>query len=183
MPKRTRDYDAWLFQQLTDPNVAANYINAAIEDSTEMLLVALRNVAEAHKMAKVAEKAGVAREALYKALSEDGNPRLETLRGVLKAVRLRIAVVADEPVSASVQILAPVVASHPTTVIKGFKLLLKKSETKTSAVVYTGTTDVFISTTGMPRPGNDRTHFHVSESGMYKVIRNPFDKTFRVRHS
>ena len=97
MPKRTRNYDTWLSQQLTDANVAAHYINAAIADTSEMLLVALRNVAEAHKMANVAEKAGVAREALYKTLSEEGNPRIETLLAVLKAMGLRIAVEPDEP--------------------------------------------------------------------------------------
>jgi len=54
MPKRTRSYDAWLLKELIDPVIAANYINAASEDSDEMLLVAMRNVAEAHKMSHVA---------------------------------------------------------------------------------------------------------------------------------
>jgi transcriptional regulator with XRE-family HTH domain len=43
-------------------------------------------------MAKVAEEAGIAREALYRSLSEEGNPRLETLTGILKALGLRIIV-------------------------------------------------------------------------------------------
>jgi len=92
MPKRTRSYDSWLLEKLTDPRIAANYINSASEDSEEMLLVALRNVAEAHKMTKVAEAADVNRESLYKALSSDGNPQLNTVRSVLDAVGLRIFV-------------------------------------------------------------------------------------------
>jgi probable addiction module antidote protein len=92
MPKRTSDHHSWLLRQLTNPIVAANYLNAASSDSPDMFLVALRNVAEAHKMAKVAGEAGVAREALYRALSEEGNPRFDTLGAILKAVGLRIAV-------------------------------------------------------------------------------------------
>src|SRR6266404_3918116 len=92
MPKRTSDHRSWLLKQLTKPIVAANYLNAAISDSPDMFLVALRNVAEAHRMAKVAGEAGVAREALYKTLSEEGNPRFDTLGAILKAVGLRIAV-------------------------------------------------------------------------------------------
>ena len=92
MPKRTSDHHSWLLKQLTNPIVASNYLNAAISDSPDMFLVALRNVAEAHKMAKVADEAGVAREALYRTLSEEGNPRFDTLGAILKAVGLRISV-------------------------------------------------------------------------------------------
>jgi len=48
MPKRTKDYHSWLLKQLIDPQVAVDYLNAAIEDSPAMFLKALRNVAEAH---------------------------------------------------------------------------------------------------------------------------------------
>jgi hypothetical protein len=50
MPKRMRSYDDWLMKQLVDPTVAANYIRAALDDSQEMFLIALRNIAEAHRM-------------------------------------------------------------------------------------------------------------------------------------
>ncbi|PYV27019.1 MAG: putative addiction module antidote protein, partial [Acidobacteria bacterium] len=60
-------------------------------------LVALRNVAKAHQMAKVAKSAGVARESLYNTLSRGGNPRLNTLDSVLKAMGLKIAVEPDLP--------------------------------------------------------------------------------------
>jgi len=39
-----------------------------------MALVALRDVAEARQMARVAEEAGVAREALYRMPRRSGNP-------------------------------------------------------------------------------------------------------------
>ena len=93
MPKRSSDYHSWLLTQLADPDEAASYLNAAIEDSPQMFLKALRNVAEAYGMSKVAEEAGRARESLYRTLSEEGNPRLDTLTSILEVLGLRIAVV------------------------------------------------------------------------------------------
>ena len=63
MPKRTRDYHSWLLKQLEDPEAVLNYLNAAIEDPQEMFLKALRNVAEAHRMAKEGGKVKVIRRA------------------------------------------------------------------------------------------------------------------------
>ena len=57
---------------------------------------ALRKVAEAHQVAKVAEAAGRQRESVYRMLSEDGNPRLHSLWAVLEAMGLRIAVELSE---------------------------------------------------------------------------------------
>ena len=45
-------------------------------------------------MTEVARAAGVTRDALYKALSKDGDPRLSTLLGVTKALGLEIDVAA-----------------------------------------------------------------------------------------
>jgi len=93
MPKRTSSYRARLLEDLRDPQEAANYINAAIEDgSPEMLLLALRHVAEAHKMSRVAKSAGVAREAIYRILSRRGNPRLSSLWGLFPTLGLEFVV-------------------------------------------------------------------------------------------
>jgi len=97
MPKRSSDYHSWLLTQLADSQEAAHYLNAAIEDSPAMFLKALRNVAEARGMSKVAEEAGRARESLYKTLSEAGNPRFDTLFSVLGVLGLRMAVETAEP--------------------------------------------------------------------------------------
>ena len=43
-------------------------------------------IARAKGMAKIARETGLAREQLYKSLSETGNPTLETTLAVLKAV-------------------------------------------------------------------------------------------------
>lgn len=76
-----------------DPKLAAEYLNAAAEDKDRRIyLAALRTVAEARGMAKVAKAAGVPRESLYRALSSSGNPRLSTLHAILKAAGLKLAV-------------------------------------------------------------------------------------------
>ena len=71
-----------------DPALAVGYLKAAIEDNDDprVLLVALRRLAQARGMAKVAKAAGVERESLYRALSVRGNPRVSTLVAVTKAI-------------------------------------------------------------------------------------------------
>jgi len=91
MPKRTTDYRATLLEDLKDPREATNYLNAALQESEEMFLVALRDVAEARQMARVAKNAGVSRESLYRMLGASGNPTYRNLLGILKALGIEFA--------------------------------------------------------------------------------------------
>jgi len=77
-----------------DPNFATEYLKAALQDHDEprALLLALRHLAQANGIAKVAKAAGIERESLYRALSAKGNPRLSTLVAVTKAIGLRLTV-------------------------------------------------------------------------------------------
>ena len=77
-----------------DPDFAAEYLKAALDDEDEprVLLIALRQLARARGIAKIAKAAGVERESLYRVLSARGNPRLSTLVAVTKAIGLRITV-------------------------------------------------------------------------------------------
>jgi probable addiction module antidote protein len=52
---------------------------------------ALGVIAKARGMTAVAREAGVTREGLYKALSEDGDPRLTTPLGVVRALGLKLS--------------------------------------------------------------------------------------------
>jgi probable addiction module antidote protein len=75
---------------------AAAYLNAALDDgSPEVFLLALRDVAEARGMAKLAGETGLNRESLYRMLSGRGNPRLSSLASLLKSLRLELTVVAS----------------------------------------------------------------------------------------
>ncbi len=88
--------DEAVIQQLRrDPEFAAEYLKAAMEDRDEpkVLLLALRHIAEARGgVARIAKQAGVERESLYRALSSRGNPRLSTLLAVTRAMGLTLTV-------------------------------------------------------------------------------------------
>ncbi|MBN9591243.1 MAG: putative addiction module antidote protein [Alphaproteobacteria bacterium] len=86
----------------TLPFDAAEYLDTA-ESQAELLADAFESgdpnyithalgvVARARGMSNVAKEAGVTREALYRALSEKGDPRLSTLIGVLKALGVQLS--------------------------------------------------------------------------------------------
>jgi DNA-binding phage protein len=60
--------------------------------------MALRTVVDAlGGMAKLAEKTGLSRETLYRTLSSNGNPRLDTLAAILAAFGLTLSVQAITP--------------------------------------------------------------------------------------
>jgi probable addiction module antidote protein len=93
--KASRSHDESIVRRLRrDPDFAAEYLRAALEDTDEprVLLLALRHLARAEGIAKIAKAAGVQRESLYRALSADGNPRLSTLVAVTKAIGLKLTV-------------------------------------------------------------------------------------------
>ncbi|MCU1305147.1 MAG: addiction module antidote protein [Candidatus Sulfotelmatobacter sp.] len=87
-----KQYRPRLMEQLAIPSEAQHYVNAALKDSTEMFLEAVKDVAQAHQMAAVAKKAGVGREGLYHSLSKKGNPSWKTVLSVLKSAGLEIHV-------------------------------------------------------------------------------------------
>ena len=87
-------YEDWLIESLKDRNEAAAYLEAAIEDGDQaVLMLALRHVALAQGgVAEVARRAKLTREATYRMLSKVGNPALSSLTAVLAATGLRLAV-------------------------------------------------------------------------------------------
>lgn len=87
-------HDERLIEELrADPEFAQSYLAAAMEEEIPVILVTLRQLAEAYGgMTKIADEAGVAREALYRALSPKGNPTLKTITAVLKAIGMRLDV-------------------------------------------------------------------------------------------
>ena len=62
--------------------------------------MALGDVARSAGMAKIAKKAGLNRESLYKALKEEAHPRFETVMRVLNAMGMKLSLtpcVAEKP--------------------------------------------------------------------------------------
>src|SRR5215469_13046559 len=73
----------------------AEYLDAAFEDGDPAVIAAmLGHVARSEGMAKVAKKAGLGRESLYKALSKDGNPKIGTVLKVVHALGLKLKIAA-----------------------------------------------------------------------------------------
>ncbi len=97
MRKDTTDYRTSLLQDLRDPHEAAAYLTAALEEGdSAVFLLALRDVADAQGMTTLATQAQLNRENLYRMLSAQGNPQLDSLTAVLDALHLRLAITVTE---------------------------------------------------------------------------------------
>lgn len=95
MDKLTTSYRDDLLKDLRDPIEAAHYLNAALEDdSEEMFLMALRDVAEARGKIKLAEHFASNHEDIEVLLSEKNTPKLNEL---LKSMGLKLAVEVEVP--------------------------------------------------------------------------------------
>jgi probable addiction module antidote protein len=69
----------------------AAYLQAALEQGdTGLIAAALGDIARAQGMTNIAQKTGLGRESLYKALSPAGNPALGTVLKVVRALGLRL---------------------------------------------------------------------------------------------
>ncbi|MCA0325334.1 MAG: putative addiction module antidote protein [Proteobacteria bacterium] len=88
---RTVPYD--VAEQLRTPEEMAAYLDAWLEeapDDTAGIARALGDIARAKGMSLVAKEAGLSRESLYRALSENGNPSFATVLKVAKALGVRL---------------------------------------------------------------------------------------------
>jgi len=96
--RRSVNYHDELIEELKDHDEAVAYLNAALEESflgdeesQELLLKALRNVAEAQGgLGKLAKKTHLRREVLYRVLSTHGNPNLRTFTSLVSAMGLNL---------------------------------------------------------------------------------------------
>lgn len=75
---------------LNDDEAIAEYMTAILEtNDSDLLLLALSDVARAKGMAQVAKDAGLGRESLYKALAPGAKPRFETVMKVARALGVK----------------------------------------------------------------------------------------------
>jgi probable addiction module antidote protein len=88
---KTVAYD--VAEQLRTPEEVAAYLDAWLAeapDDAAGIARALGDIARARGMTQVARDAGLSRESLYKALSEDGNPSFATVLKVARALGVRL---------------------------------------------------------------------------------------------
>ena len=78
---------------LDNDEALIEYLNVALEaNDPQYFAKALGNVARAKGMSSIAEASGLGRQALYRALSGEGNPRIDTLFRVLDTLNVRLAI-------------------------------------------------------------------------------------------
>jgi len=78
---------------LDSEEMIVEYLNTVLaEGDSSDLIVAIGHIARAIGMTKIAEKTGMSRPSLYKALAEGAKPQFETVFKVLKAVGGEISI-------------------------------------------------------------------------------------------
>ncbi len=78
-------------QYLDSDEAIAEYLTSILEENNPGLLAAaLGDIARARGMTEIARGSGLAREALYKALKPDAQPRFDTIARVCKALGVKL---------------------------------------------------------------------------------------------
>jgi len=89
MTVKTRPLDPAAY--LDSPEAMLAYLDSAFADGdADEITDALGVIARARGMSQLAEETGLTRQALYKALSSDGNPEFATVLKVVRALGLRL---------------------------------------------------------------------------------------------
>lgn len=83
------DFD--MARYLPDDEAVAQYLTLVLEDNDPALLAAaLGDIARARGMTEIAKASGLTREALYKALRPDSQPRFDTIARVCTALGVKL---------------------------------------------------------------------------------------------
>ena len=128
MPLKTTPYDAAKYLD-TDEAIAAFLMDAFESGHDGVFQDALKTAARARGMAEVARTAGLGRESLYKALQADAQPRFATVRKVMAALGVQLAVVATKKPAAkkrAVTLRSPQIRSGAAPVKKTAAKPVKK---------------------------------------------------------
>ena len=81
-------------EYLDSDEAIAEYLNQVLaENDAGELAAALGDIAKAKGMTEIAKASGLTREALYKALRSDSQPRLDTIQRVCTALGVKLSVV------------------------------------------------------------------------------------------
>ena len=91
--EKTIEYKDYLKESLKNPEEAAEYLNAALEEGDlSLFTLALKDVVDAlgGGVGPTAKKSHLNRESLYRMLSKRGNPRLTSLKSVMTSLGLEV---------------------------------------------------------------------------------------------
>ncbi len=94
MPKKIKISELPEFdvaEHLPDDQAIAEYLTVVLEDNDPALLAAaLGDIARARGMSEIAKASGITREALYKALRPNAQPRFDTVSRVCAALGVKL---------------------------------------------------------------------------------------------
>jgi probable addiction module antidote protein len=91
MGYKTKVFDPAKYLKSEEDIIA--YLDAAMEDNDPAHIArALGDVARSEGMTAISRRTGLGRQALYTALSEQGNPTLETVTSIIASLGLRLSV-------------------------------------------------------------------------------------------
>lgn len=76
----------------TDEDIRGFLKETVSTGDTTDFIHALNIAAKARGMTEIARQAGVTRASLYKSLSENGNPRFETINKIIKALGCKLVI-------------------------------------------------------------------------------------------
>lgn len=89
-----------LEQDLLNPDFAAEYLAAALEENDEKFLTqALAQLVRIHGSSRVAEETGIARQALYKMFSSEGNPSYKNISKILDVMGMEFTIQPKKKIS------------------------------------------------------------------------------------
>ena len=92
----TETFTQWeVAEHLRTREDAPPYLDACAEEDPgdgSLIRASLSDIARAGNMSKLARDAGMSREGLYKALSEDGNPTFATVMRIARALGMRLRI-------------------------------------------------------------------------------------------
>ncbi len=94
----TEAFTKWdVTEHLLNREDARLYLEACAEEDPgdgSLIRAALNDIARAGNMSQLARDAGMSREGLYKALSEDGNPSFATVTRIARALGMQVRITA-----------------------------------------------------------------------------------------
>ncbi|SDD25717.1 probable addiction module antidote protein [Algoriphagus faecimaris] len=78
-------------EYLHDEEIVHEYLNTVLEEgNAQEIVVALGHIAKAIGMTQIAERTGLSRPSLYKALSPNSKPQFDTILKVIRAIREKL---------------------------------------------------------------------------------------------
>lgn len=98
MENKFQSLEDFIRERLTqDERLATGFLKETLKDYAENrdkkeLLLSLKLLAEARGLSKLSKQTGISRNAFYKSLTPEGNPKLNTFLAILNGLNLKMEI-------------------------------------------------------------------------------------------